>query len=103
MGASYEKDQATWRWTVVTHQLPHLLNNRKSFRIRNDRSSNRIIRVTERGLAWEPALGQFGPITTLYILAQLIDVVLRITKHDRQHELPLWIVLERIGYEFQVL
>ncbi len=65
--------------------------------ITNDGVRRLVVLVSDRRADWEPATLDLGAHAALDVLAQRVDVVLRVPEDDRKHELPLRVVLEGEG------
>src|SRR5207249_7194398 len=86
-------------------QLPELSYQREPFGIGDDdlvAGFAARVEVADGRVGGEPALFPLGPITAPDVLAQGIDLVLRLPKHDRKHELALRRVLEGVRRKAEV-
>src|SRR5207249_1757921 len=85
--------------------LPELLYQREPFGIGDDDLVAGLaarVEVADGCVGREPALFPLGPVATTDVLAQGIDLVLRLSEHDRKHELALRRVLEGVRRKAEV-
>ncbi len=82
--------------------IPHLSDQPKPFWIFHDCLVFYIVQVSHGRDARKPAFFELRFVSTPYVLAQAVNVILRLAEDQVKHELSLGVVLETVRRKFQL-